>query len=779
MKKADFKKSSLTSGAQAADLKLIMLQSMGMQINASLQHKESDTQCADSTQHFSKTNEGLLRKLQGHVAESCQMNPCYDFIMQLSKRIYILENKSNEVDMIEDNLEEKPDIQQQLSKINKITSEFDQFKLDVNLLSAKISSFEDRLTSLESNEDFLFQQAEIILHNASVIEEYVKINTNKQEALDTSFNNVTGEIELLKLSATLQRSMVKQISSFKISMNNELENLHVSIDSLARNCEYQHPTSPINNCLNSQLFGSTANSCIDQVHTGLEVQHLVQDLPQTQIESSLNMNNKKPVANKTFPCVIHGQSHDLNKCPEFYSCTTKKRVEGRKCTNFRHCTICLQSNDLCKYKKCANIKNIPSILICKDCKSMSKTQKKACYSVFFCLNRNHLKPSSNQLIKALEHYIPGFKASRLNKPINLSGSSFISTYSKTRMNSVAKSRPVNPDEKIPAFNSSTGEIEYPEDSKLVHEINEDSLAVMQTLCINGKTVLTIYDRGANQHIVKGSLAEETKMKVVNSKASTIGIVSGSKISTEYGTYQMFLGPTEDGKYYEITASGMNDITNVYQRYDLAEINREAVTFTEIDSSSVMPPYVGGEEVKLLIGLKNSELEPVCIMNLPSGIGLYKSVFKDIYGSVYCYGGPHKIFTELNKRFHGKSSCVTAYLSEIVNQYRYSPYLITLLNHQDDLSETVNHDESEIVNLENHLDVRTSDGTSITIEKSVINADTKILKHEPVMSSHVEGDGQSFLIFFQAGKGSQAFIDILSRSFKTRLKKLLILCDNFF
>jgi predicted RNase H-like nuclease (RuvC/YqgF family) len=216
LKKADFKKSSLTSGTQAADLKLIMLQSMGMQINVSLQHKESDTQCADSTQHFSKTNEGLLRKLQGHVAESCQMNPCYDFIMQLSKRIYILENKSNEVDMIEDNLEEKPDIQQQLSKINKITSEFDQFKLDVNLLSAKISSFEDRLTSLESNEDFLFQQAEIILHNASVIEEYVKINTNKQEALDTSFNNVTGEIELLKLSATLQRSMVKQISSFKI-----------------------------------------------------------------------------------------------------------------------------------------------------------------------------------------------------------------------------------------------------------------------------------------------------------------------------------------------------------------------------------------------------------------------------------------------------------------------------------------------------------------------------------------------------------------------------------
>ena len=74
------------------------------------------------------------------------------------------------------------------------------------------------------------------------------------------------------------------------------------------------------------------------------------------------------------------------------------------------------------------------------------------------------------------------------------------------------------------------------------------------------------------------------------------------------------------------------------------------------------------------------------MSLPSGIGLYKSVFKDIHGSVYCYGGPHKIFTDINKRFIGKPSHITAYLAEHLNQYQSSPYSLPLRFERFDKSE---------------------------------------------------------------------------------------------
>ena len=43
----------------------------------------------------------------------------------------------------------------------------------------------------------------------------------------------------------------------------------------------------------------------------------------------------------------------------------------------------------------------------------------------------------------------------------------------------------------------------------------------------------------------------------------------------------------------------------------------------------LPKYVGGSEVHLLLEIKNTNLDPVWIKTLSSGIAVYQSVFKDI------------------------------------------------------------------------------------------------------------------------------------------------------
>ena len=395
----------------------------------------------------------------------------------------------------------------------------------------------------------------------------------------------------------------------------------------------------------------------------------------------------KKASKDQFPCIISGHKHALHECVEFYLRTPKERVENRKSFMYRHCTLCLQSSEECRYMNCANEKDIPKVLVCKDCKDRSKAQGKACYSVFFCITENHKKPSSSELVQGLEQYIPGFKRSLLNAPINLACHFQVLSASKQGSKPETRSRPVNHNEQPPFFNTSTGTEEEINSSDVVHEVHEDSIAVMQVLCLKGKPVLTLYDRGANQHLISGSLAEEIGIKVANPEANAIGVVSGGKIWTEYGTYQMFLGPTPEGKYYELVAQGLKDITGTYPRYSLTEINKEAIQFSSLQSGTIMPPYVGGEKVGLLIGLKNSDLEPVCIMNLPSGIGLYKSAFKDIFGSMYCYGGPHKAFSDINHRFHGNINHVTAYFTEMMNQYRYSPYSQLLSALKPDIIDT--------------------------------------------------------------------------------------------
>ncbi len=86
----------------------------------------------------------------------------------------------------------------------------------------------------------------------------------------------------------------------------------------------------------------------------------------------------------------------------------------------------------------------------------------------------------------------------------------------------------------------------PEDD-IVTEVEEDCMFVMQTLNLDGKDVLTFYDRGANQHLIDGQLAESISLKVVNDEPVIVGIVGGGRIWTEYGSYRMSLGPTPDGK----------------------------------------------------------------------------------------------------------------------------------------------------------------------------------------------------------------------------------------
>ena len=56
---------------------------------------------------------------------------------------------------------------------------------------------------------------------------------------------------------------------------------------------------------------------------------------------------------------------------------------------------------------------------------------------------------------------------------------------------------------------------------------------------------------------------------------------------------------------------------------------------------------------MLLGIKNTNLDPVLIKVLPSGIAVYLSPFEDIYGSRLIFAGPHKSFTKGNDGKHSE------------------------------------------------------------------------------------------------------------------------------
>ena len=92
------------------------------------------------------------------------------------------------------------------------------------------------------------------------------------------------------------------------------------------------------------------------------------------------------------------------------------------------------------------------------------------------------------------------------------------------------------------------------------------------------------------------------------------------MKTEYGSYSFNLGPGAGGEYYEISCLGMDSVTSKFNKYDLSEICARFTSLTDPNQSvPPLPKYVGGSEVHMLLGIKNTNLDPVWIKTLPSGV----------------------------------------------------------------------------------------------------------------------------------------------------------------
>lgn len=265
----------------------------------------------------------------------------------------------------------------------------------------------------------------------------------------------------------------------------------------------------------------------------------------------------------------------------------------------------------------------------------------------------------------------------LELPINLAAhfqilsNSKVLNGSKSTNQSLASSKANVSQSRV--FDTSTGRMVKPPKEDLINELEGDSICLMQSISIKGRTVLTLFDRGANASLIEGKLAEELELKVIDDEPTVIGVVSGGKVWAQYGTYSMYLGPTQAGKFHEITCTGIKAITSKIPAHNLDEVNAETRVKTNLNHDVVLPPSVGGDRIGLLIGLRDIELDPKCVFHLPSGIGLYESPFVDSYGSRYCYGGPSSAFTAANERYFGNANHIQIYFTQIVNQYRNSLY----------------------------------------------------------------------------------------------------------
>ena len=97
---------------------------------------------------------------------------------------------------------------------------------------------------------------------------------------------------------------------------------------------------------------------------------------------------------------------------------------------------------------------------------------------------------------------------------------------------------------------------------------------MQTIKIGSLGAMVFFDRGANIHIIDGSLAERKGLKKVLCSPTSLTVVGGSEVRSNHETFRFNLGPGDRGEYLEVVCLGMDDVTGVFGAYDLSEICQE-------------------------------------------------------------------------------------------------------------------------------------------------------------------------------------------------------------
>jgi hypothetical protein len=228
--------------------------------------------------------------------------------------------------------------------------------------------------------------------------------------------------------------------------------------------------------------------------------------------------------------------------------------------------------------------------------------------------------------------------------------------------------------KAVAFDTSSGDSRpLSSTDKVVRRSKEESFYIMQQLCIAGESVLSFFDSGSNAHLVDSELAERVGFKVVDDTCTRIGVIGGGDIWTEYGVYSCILGPDANSQYHELECQGLAKVTSAFPKFDLRPLHSEVYRTAPQDWKETLPDYIGGDRVKLLIGIRSSALSPVQKFTLPSGLGVFESLLPDINGSYICFGGPHEVFTRGYARSGASANHLQVYFAQVANAYMHSPY----------------------------------------------------------------------------------------------------------
>ena len=158
----------------------------------------------------------------------------------------------------------------------------------------------------------------------------------------------------------------------------------------------------------------------------------------------------------------------------------------------------------------------------------------------------------------------------------------------------------------------------------------------------------------------------------------------------------------------------------------------------MSSLPTVPTSVGGD-VDLMIGIKYLRYHPEQIFKLPSGLTIYKSIFKNIDGSRGVIGGPHKIFSAIESHGICKNAFLINQLNSFESGFQVNPDIKFLQYHSDDT------DNKSYLKRQKLFEMAEDAGSDISYRCIKCRSCTDCKNHDVAISSSIREEVEQQLI----------------------------------
>ena len=268
--------------------------------------------------------------------------------------------------------------------------------------------------------------------------------------------------------------------------------------------------------------------------------------------------------------------------------------------------------------------------------------------------------------------------------------------------------------------SSNQSIHKTHQSTTLEDTNHSSIYILQTISIDNKPYTLFFDSGCGDLVCRYEAIQNMGQRAVQEFKGPVNLGGVGDLTTksDHGIYQVKM-PLHNGENATMSGVCLEKITATFPSYPLqGEVEQDLIQAFKETKKRIskqlpkLPKFVGGD-TDFMIGIRYLRYYPEKIFKLPAGLAIYESKFKNIDGTRGIVGGPHHVFTEIEKCFYGSVQQQKTYLSQQYSLfkmgYQANPdiSLLSIRENKDHLKDVMLNDESEYESNTNYFSLKCS------------------------------------------------------------------------